>query len=222
MATWKITTDTNMDAVGAGAWNSNDLFIITGGATVTVNTDQSKYWSNIAIDDGKLKIINTSTASGITFAMGRNIYANYAFIYPNGGLSSVEISGNWITFGTSNGLPNQTMTAPFRDAISAVWVETGLGTDIFVPWLQPINNNAGWNRSYSARLDAVGSGNCGNFFYQDYNNDNRYCYLEISGCTTATGSKTVLTANNQYVYPGAMLSGVGLAATSILFIRYVS
>ena len=43
-------------------WCSGDTLTINNGSTVTVNTDQSKFWKTITIADGKLLVQNASTS----------------------------------------------------------------------------------------------------------------------------------------------------------------
>jgi hypothetical protein len=74
-ATWFSFTCTS------AAWNrlawvepkfmSGDTLTINNGATLTVNTEQNKYWASIAITNGKLRIENSSTSTPIRFATGR-------------------------------------------------------------------------------------------------------------------------------------------------------
>ena len=52
MAAQTITTNTNVDVID---FRSNDTLVINNGATVTVNTNQTKFWSGITINNGKIK-----------------------------------------------------------------------------------------------------------------------------------------------------------------------
>lgn len=43
MAVQTVSVNTNADNIAAGNWHSMDTLVISGGAVVTVNTDQQKY-----------------------------------------------------------------------------------------------------------------------------------------------------------------------------------
>jgi hypothetical protein len=91
-------------------WNSNDTLVITNNATVTVNTDQKKFWNAITLTNGKLRIENTSTSTGIRFTMGRSSGAPSA-IFPGSGIGDIEIPMDRAGYGVR--IIGPTLTTPF-------------------------------------------------------------------------------------------------------------
>lgn len=228
MANVTIVADSNVDDL---TWASNDILIINQGAIATVNTSQTKFWSQVTINNGKLKIekpgptltfdasgyvdcvagdigktvvgassghtgtlvsynnttrkwviastkkfqdaesvsITTGTGAGtistggrdiaIRFLMGRSGSAAAATsVYPQSGLGSFEISGEFIEIGVGTGSALD-LTTPFPqvqsdgyDFVPCLWVETGSGTGIYDIWL----NVAYWD-DYN-NLDEMKSG----------------------------------------------------------------
>lgn len=134
MATKTVTASVNVDAI-PGGWADGDTLVINNGAVVTVNTNQTKFWEVITINNGKLRIENTSTATGIQFLTGRSVNNRDTTIFPTSGLGSIEIAGNWISLGTGDGTAGQTVTSPWSHYIPALWVETGSGTGVYEIWL---------------------------------------------------------------------------------------
>ena len=134
MATQTITSDINVDNIASGAWTSNDTLVINNNATITVNTNQTKFWNVITINSGTLNIVNTGSTA-MKFLMGRSAAASAAnAITPASGLGKINIEGNWIYIGTGTTLVD-TFTLPYTDFIPCLWVETGLNTHIYEPWL---------------------------------------------------------------------------------------
>ena len=133
--TWSVYEDTNMDAVGAGAWVDGDTLNIYG-CTVTCDTDQSKGWKAVNIYGGTLLVKNTSTEAVNRFLMniGTGIAGGSLPIKPSNALGTIKIEGAWIELGTGTGAP-QDLTIPLAAYLPTLYVETGVGTGIFEPWV---------------------------------------------------------------------------------------
>lgn len=197
-------------------WNSADTLTISEGAIVTVNTDQKKFWNTIAISDGKLKITNTSTSTGIRFTMGRASGAAASTITPSTGEGDIEITGNWIELGTGSGASGQTMTAPFSDYIPALWVETGSGTNIYEQWLNAtgVYGDTPGPFLYNG-LSAVGKGKRGKFFKQQ-SASAPYGPITLSSVTGARAQRRITVASTSGLYPGASIIGPGFTINSVV------
>jgi len=128
-------------------WNSGDTLSIQNNATITVSTDQTKFWKTFTATYGSLSIQNTSTSVPIGFYMVGE--------------------GNWIELGTGTASAGQTFTASYHEYIPSLWVETGSGTGVYEIW----NNVTGAVGNYMNMfgkdgLEWVGSGKRGNYFVQ--------------------------------------------------------
>ena len=195
-------------------WGSGDTLTINNGSIVTVNTNQTKFWKTITIADGKLLIQNTSTSTPIIFAMGRNTGATLNSIVPSNGLGTIEIDGDWIQLGTSDGTSNQTFDSLYSgEHVPAVWVETGSGTGVYELWLN-VRGGGGDNFVYPYEgLSGVGSGNRGNFFSQDIGTLPAVISLS-TGSSDVT--RYVSVASTTGVVVGASITGTGIAANSVV------
>lgn len=200
-------------------WNSNDTLIITNNATVTVNTDQSKFWGAIwassVLTNGKLLITNNSTSTGIRFTMGRASGAAAAAITPFNGLGDIEIAGNWIEMGTGDNSSGQTMTAPFSDYIAALWVETGSGTGVYDQWLNATGSYGDASPILLEGLAAVGSGKRGKFFIQQANAA-PYGPTIINGTDGSIAQKLITVTSTTGLYAGAAIIGPGIPANTVV------
>ena len=196
-------------------WNSNDTLVITNNATVTVNTDQSKFWNAITLTNGKLAITNSSTSTGIRFTMGRVTGATAASITPGSGIGDIEITGNWIELGTGNGSSGQTMTAPFSDYIAALWVETGSGTGVYEQWLNATGSYGDASPILLEGLAAVGSGRRGKFFIQQANSA-PYGPTIINGTDGSIAQRLITVTSTTGLYPGASILGPGIPANAVV------
>lgn len=156
MAVITVTANTNVDDLSA--YRGNDTLVINNGAVVTVNTWQDKFWSGITINNGKLRIENTSTTNVIRFSTGRASGVAAPAITPANGLGSIEISGNWIEIGTGNGLTGQTFTAPYTDHIAALWVETFAGSNEYEIWTNVIARYGYVTKHLYEGLESYGAG----------------------------------------------------------------
>jgi hypothetical protein len=191
MTTRTITVDTNVDDIAGGAWVTGDNLVINNGATVTVNTNQTKSWGTngsttapITINNGKLLIQNTSTTTPVRFTVKQiaGTLSNRTIQLTNG-LATFEVQGNWIDVGTSDGTSGQQMTLPYADYTAAVFVETASGSNEFVPWINLAQtHDAAWYGQYPD-LTGVPADDRGRFFVQ-------MATPAISA--TQTGSNTVL------------------------------
>lgn len=196
-------------------WNSNDTLVITNNSTVTVNTDQSKFWNAITLTNGKLAITNTSTSTGIRFTMGRSSGAAAASITPGSGIGDIEITGNWIELGTGSGSSGQTMTAPFSDYIAALWVETGSGTGVYEQWLNATGSYGDSPPVLLEGLAAVGSGRRGKFFIQQANSA-PYGPTIINGTDGSIAQKLITVTSTSGLYAGAAIIGPGIPANAVV------
>lgn len=196
-------------------WNSNDTLVITNNSTVTVNTDQGKFWNAITLTNGKLAITNTSTTTGIRFTMGRASGAAAAAITPGSGIGDIEINGNWIELGTGNGSSGQTMTAPFSDYIPALWVETGSGTGVYDQWLNATGSYGDSPPILKEGFDAIGSGKRGKFFIQQANSA-PYGPTIINGTDGSIAQKLITVTSTTGLYAGASIQGPGIPANAVV------
>jgi hypothetical protein len=154
----------NVDSL---TWLNFDDLYIDNGATVTVSTPQVKCWINVNVNNGELRIVNTSSTVPIRFLMGRNTGATANIISGSSGLGTVTITGSWIYLQNGNGLQTQSMSQPYTDFVPAVWVETTSGSNIFEPWLN-ITSQVGENLQYFYKdLEFANTGSMGNFFIQE-------------------------------------------------------
>lgn len=194
-------------------WSSGDTLTINNGSTVTVNTNQTKFWKTITIADGKLRIENTSTTVPLVFALGRTNGATLNSIVPTNGLGSIEIDGDWIQIGTSDGSPNQTFDGKYTEHIPYLEVETGSGTGIYEIWL---NATGGYGDNLKWPTDGfngVGSGQRGKFFTQDAGT--LPAQLSVGGGVSTT-NKYVTVTSTAGIFPGAAITGTGITANSVV------
>ncbi len=196
-------------------WNSNDTLVITNNSTVTVNTDQGKFWNAVTLTNGKLAITNNSTSTGIRFTMGRVSGAAAAVITPGSGIGDIEITGNWIELGTGSGSSGQTMTAPFSDYIAALWVETGSGTGVYEQWLNATGSYGDASPILLEGLAAVGSGRRGKFFVQQANAA-PYGPTIINGTDGSIAQKLITVTSTTGLYAGAAILGPGIPANTVV------
>jgi len=196
-------------------WNSNDTLVITNNSTVTVNTDQKKFWNAITLTNGKLAITNSSTSTGIRFTMGRVTGASAAAITPGSGIGDIEITGNWIELGTGDNSSGQEMTAPFSDYIAALWVETGSGTGVYEQWLNATGSYGDASPILLEGLAAVGSGRRGKFFVQQANAA-PYGPTIINGTDGSIAQKLITVTSTTGLYAGAAIIGPGIPANAVV------
>lgn len=164
MARITVTGSVNVDSL---SWLNFDNLLINNGAVVTISTPQVKCWKNVNINNGELRIVNTSSTVPIRFLMGRNAGATANIISGSTGLGAVTITGSWIYLGTGDGQPNQTLTQPYTDFVPAIWVETTSGSNDFIPWFN-ITTQIGESLQYFYKdLQFAFSGSMGNFFVQE-------------------------------------------------------
>lgn len=168
--TYTVTSDINVDDIGAGAWVNGDVLVINNGAVVTVNTNQTKFWQKITVNDGRFLITNPSTTNIIKFLMG--ITSGNAAVHnvlPANALGTIEIKGQWIELGVGTGAPQDFTLNGSLAFIPAIFVETGAGTGVFEPWLNA-NHTYAPNFQMPFRrsgLDGLSPGVRGKFFMQD-------------------------------------------------------
>lgn len=168
MATHTITSSINIDDIAAGAWSNLDTLTINNGAIVTVNTNQTKAWKSITVNNGKLLIDNQSTTNINNFLIARSGSSTPTTILIYG-LGSLEITGNWVEIGVGTGLANQELTYPSANRANAIWVETGNGTNEWDIWLNGYgcNRDEVWEYIDESFETVIGSGKYGRFFKQE-------------------------------------------------------
>jgi hypothetical protein len=216
MAVQTVTANVNADAIASGAWRSNDSLTINNGAVVTVNTDQARFWNSITINNGKLRIENTSTTDAIRFIMGRVSGTAAGNITPASGLGSVEIAGNWIEIGTSNGTAGQTFTVPYRDYVAALWVETAPSSGVYESWAnagEPYGMVPKWLLS---GLAAFGKGRKGMVFKQTPNTA-QHRNIVLTNCSITNASRIATVSSTTDLSPGAHITGsAGITANTVV------
>ncbi|CAN5350472.1 hypothetical protein BH10PAT1_BH10PAT1_1050 [soil metagenome] len=197
-------------------WNSGDTLSVQNNATITVNTNQNKFWKTFTATYGKLSIQNASTSTPIIFNMGRSSAATANDITPLSGAFSIIINGNWIQLGTGNGTANQTFTASYSEYIPSLWIETGSGTGVYEIW----NNVSGAPGNYMKMfgrtgLEWVSSGKKGNYFVQDGASNPIAILTPGSGATTIQ-SYFVTCDSTTGIYPGATITGTNIPASTVV------
>ena len=194
--------------------HTNDTITITRGATVTVNTDQHAALSGITITNGRLLITNNSTSVGKRFVTARTSGAAAQAITPADGLGTIEVQGDWIEIGTGDGTSNQAMTIPYTDYVSALWVETGVGTNLYEIWLNVSGAYGGTLRQYQDGLLDVSTGQRGKFFKQTPSStQDKYI---TATATTTFGLFTVTLDSTTGIYQGASITGQGIPANTVI------
>lgn len=200
-------------------WNSADTLTINNGATVTVNTDQKKFWTTMTITNGRLAIANTGTTLGsaITFSMGRATGATANTITPGSGLGSITINGNWINLATGSGAAAQSVTTPYTDYVAAVWVETGAGSGVYEMWLNATGTYGNTTPILNNGLSAVSTGVRGKFFKQVSNGTAGFDGpLTLTTASGVIATRIITVASTTNLIPGASVSGTGIAANSVV------
>lgn len=194
--------------------HTNDTLTIQRGAIITVNSDQHPALSGITLTNGKLLIKNTSTSTPIRFVTARTSGATAQAITPSDGLGTIDIQGNWIQIGTGDNTASQTMTTPYTDYISALWVETGVSTGVYEIWLNVSGAYGGTLKQYQDGLLDVSTGQRGKFFIQTPNSiQDKY----ITAIATITfGLFTVTLDSTIGIYQGASITGQGIPANTVV------
>ncbi|MFA7301583.1 MAG: hypothetical protein WC069_04690 [Candidatus Shapirobacteria bacterium] len=198
------------------AWNSGDTLSVQNNATITVNTDQTKFWKTFTATYGQLSIQNSSTTVPIGFYMGRVSAATANDVTPASGAFSIDIDGNWVELGTGSGLAGQTFTGSYNEYIPSLWVETGSGTGVYEIW----NNVTGAVGNYMNMfgkdgLDWVGSGKQGNYFVQTPATNPTEIFSLTSGATTIQ-SYFVTCADTTGIFAGATITGTNIPASTVV------
>ena len=200
------------------AWNSGDTLTINNKATITVNTNQTKFWKTLTGNYGVLNIVNSGTSSGScnTFAMGRVTGFTANDVTPQSGLFTISISGTLVEIGSGTGIANQSFTVPYTDYVSSIWVETASGSNNYEIW----NNVTGAFGPYMKMfgidgLDTVFTGTRGNYFVQSPAGNPINIMSLTSGATTG-GSYYVTCTTTTGIYPGAIISGAALSPSTVV------
>ncbi len=194
--------------------HSGDTLTIGRGATITTNTNQHPALASIPITNGKLLIKNTSTTMANRFVTARTSGAAAQGITPASGLGTIDIQGDWIQIGTGDNSANQTMTVPYTDYVSALWVETGVGTGVYEIWLNVSGAYGGTLKQYQDGLLDVGTGQRGKFFKQTPNSiQDKYITLTA---TVTFGLFSALVDSIDGIYQGATITGQGIPAATVI------
>ena len=202
-------------------WYSNDSLTINNKASVTVTTEQKRFWSTISIANGSLDISNANTgiSQGITFAMGRASGAVAGTITPASGLGSINITGDWILVGTGNGTLSQSFTAPFTDYIPALWVETAENSTEYVQWINATGTYGDNLSVMKEGLSAVGNGTRGNFFAQTAATS-PYGPITVNAITSTfanqRSTRYLVVDSTAGLIAGAQILGSGLTAATVI------
>ena len=200
------------------SWRSSDTLTINNNATLTINTDQSKFFNTITIANGQLRIVNP-TSGFIRFPMGKTVYtAASNWILANNGLGSIFISGSLNVIASGNGLANQVITAPYTDYICALWIETGYNTGTYEIWTNTTaeyGNMIPNENCYNGGLHAASSGRVGMFFDQGiaipYDKS-----IILTNCTTLQTSRFITVSSTSGILTGANVIGVGIPTTAVV------
>ncbi|MFA6007395.1 MAG: hypothetical protein WC784_01985 [Candidatus Shapirobacteria bacterium] len=213
MAVQTVTTSCNVDTLAS--FRSNDTLVINNGAVVTVNTNQTKFWSGVTINNGKLRIENTSTTEAIRFTTGRVSGATAQAITPASGLGEIEVVGNWIQIGTGTGTADKELTIPYTDYVPALWVETGVGTDTYEIWLNATGVYGPSLPKFIDGFDSIGTGDRGKFFIQKPNTT-QDTILSLTNSTTTNTSRTITVSDTAGIFVGATITGTYIPANSVV------
>ena len=206
MAVQTVTTNTNVDSL---TWRSNDTLVINNGATVTVNTNQTKSWSGITITNGTLRIENTSTSDAIRFVTARTSAAAAQAITPSSGLGKIEIAGNWIEIGEGDGTADKELTIPYTDYVPALWVQTVSGGEDYEIWLNVTGVYGASLAKFIDGFDSVGTGARGKFFIQKPNTI-QDTILTLTNSTTTNTSRTISVSDTSGIFVGATITGTNI------------
>jgi hypothetical protein len=182
MASYTITTNSNLDSVNGGAWANGDDITINNGAVLTVDSNQTKYLKFVRINNGKLLITNSSTSTPIRFGLGRTTGSTTNYIDITSGLGTFEVVGNWISLGTGNGGSGQTFTSPHTGYVGAIWVETAPGSGVYEIWA---NSDYCGDNHYNGtglrkNLKNFSTGDYGKVFKQDWTATSGYSTSGLS------------------------------------------
>jgi hypothetical protein len=201
---------------------TGDTLTINNGATLTVNTDQKKALtgaSALNITNGKLRIENTSTTTPIRFTTNKLATAvALNTIIAASGLATVEVEGDYIQIGTSNGAAGQTFTSPYvyGDYIPTLEVETGSGTGIYELWTNVTGASDFQTYKYFRNgFQSVSDGDSGTCFTQDFNQA-AVQYLNLANCNCIPNTNVITCTSTAGLVPGTWITGRGLAATCVV------
>lgn len=111
MATFTVSTSQNYTAINGGTFNNFDRITINQGATLTVNTDTNIIERVVCITLGKLLVENSSTNTPIFVQTGDNGATTSGQLRFEGG-GSMEVRGEFISLGVSNGTDGQEFVLP--------------------------------------------------------------------------------------------------------------
>ena len=194
------------------SWSSNDSLNVSNNAVVTFNTDQKKAMQAITVNAGQLNIVNASTSSANRFVMGSVATARSITPY---GLGSINIAGNWISIGTGTGVAGQTLTAPYRDYVPAIWVETSAGSGIYEQWLN-VQKVVGYSLPVWRKegLNNVANGRHGHYFTQTPA-PTANMWFTVTGSSTYA-SKFVTVSSTANILVGAHLVGLGIVSNTMV------
>ncbi len=191
-------------------FRSGDALTIQNNNTVTVNTDQAKFWASMTINNGTLKITNSSTETGIRFTTGRASGTTASTITAASGLAAIEVTGNWIVLDeVGDDTDNQAITVPYSNHIPCLWVEQTPDGEDWEIWLNVTGAYGGSTKSYADGILDVSTGQRGKFFTQTVNTSRLNEVFSLINSTTVIGSRVVLVSSVANIYPGASINASG-------------
>ena len=199
-------------------WNSGDTLTVQNNATITVNTNQNKFWKTITGTFGTLKISNDSSliGGGKYFQMGRITAATVNAILPQSGLFSIDIDGTWIYLDNGTGVANQALTIPFTEYLPTIEVETYAGSGIYEVWCNVSGAIGPYNEILGKDgLEWVGSGHRGNYFVQTPVANPIAVPVLTNGAVTI-GSYYITFDSNTSILPGANIVGTGIPTACVV------
>ena len=131
------------------------------------------------------------------------------------GLGSINIAGNWISIGTGTGVAGQTLTAPYRDYVPAIWVETSAGSGIYEQWLN-VQKVVGYSLPVWRKegLNNVANGRHGHYFTQTPA-PTANMWFTVTGSSTYA-SKFVTVSSTANILVGAHLVGLGIVSNTMV------
>jgi len=219
-ATWvarALATSLNYQSVcfAPFPWNSGDTLVIQNNATITVNTNQTKFWKTVTGTYGKLEIVNDST-SAVNFYMGRNTGSTANAITPGSGLFTIDIQGDWLYLGIGDSTADQTIIIPYTEYVPFVEIETGEGTGIYEQWVNITGAIGPFNKIMGRDgLEWAGSGKRGNYFTQDAAT-NPISIVSLTSGVNTIQSRRVTCTSTSGVFPGASITGTGVPASTVV------
>jgi hypothetical protein len=223
MGSYNAGDDLNLTAFQSGNWLSADEMTLY--AKLTINSDWSHvgglYQILLAGGACEVNITNNSTSNAIVVPFCQN---NVISNFDNGIRAygtqdnKINIQGNWITVGTSDGTANQVFTIPYTDHIPCVFVETAAGSDVFRPWINfcGANTNIHPARYYNELNGLQLAPAHFKVFAQGFAPANEYVLKFTSVSVAGTTNETITVSDTSKIKPGAYVQRNTSAGTAIV------